>query len=206
MPSAPRVFEWQGDVNVGLGRYARAAESFEQSLALDDRQAGSATTSSPSPAIARAAPARPSIRCAGPSPWRPGSPRRTTCSGSACAMPVGSTRRCPRSAPRPRLSPGLLEVREARVDVLQARGDSAGAVDELAALAALEARAARARRRRRRRLRPGRAPRRRRAVAGPRRRALPAVERRLRGARRACGCGPPKAGDPVALDKAHGRA
>ncbi len=34
----PRVFEWQGDVNLDLGRFARAAEHYAQSVRLDDRQ------------------------------------------------------------------------------------------------------------------------------------------------------------------------
>ncbi|MEZ5418743.1 MAG: tetratricopeptide repeat protein [Vicinamibacterales bacterium] len=37
-PTSPRIFEWQGDVLLELGRYARAAERFERSVALDDRQ------------------------------------------------------------------------------------------------------------------------------------------------------------------------
>jgi tetratricopeptide (TPR) repeat protein len=38
-PSAPRVFEGHGGVNLGLARSERAAGRGEDSLALDDRQA-----------------------------------------------------------------------------------------------------------------------------------------------------------------------
>jgi tetratricopeptide (TPR) repeat protein len=136
-PTAPRVFEWQGDVNAGLGRHARAAERYEQSLALDDRQAE---------VFYKLAVARYREGRAGAAidPLR-----RAVALAPALAEAHYLLGISLRDAGRldeafaalnsaARLSPGLLEAREARVDVLQARGDVARAVDELAALAALE--------------------------------------------------------------------
>ena len=136
-PSAPRVFEWQGDVNAGLGRHARAADRYEQSLALDDRQAA---------VLYKLAVARYREGRAGAAidPLRRAIALAPTLAEAHYLLGVSL-----RDAGRlddalaslgtaARLAPGLLEVREARVDVLQARGDTARAADELAALAALE--------------------------------------------------------------------
>ncbi|MGD9902305.1 MAG: tetratricopeptide repeat protein [Vicinamibacterales bacterium] len=136
-PTAPRVFEWQGDVNAGLGRHARAAERYEQSLALDDRQADVFYKL----AVARyregraGAALEPLHRAIALSPglaeahYLLGLSLRDAGRLDDALAALGTAAR---------LAPGLLEVREARVDVLQARGDNARATDELAALSALE--------------------------------------------------------------------
>ncbi len=135
--TAPRVFEWQGDVNLGLGRFARAAERFEQSLALDDRQADVYYKL----AVARYREGRTSAAI---DPLR-----RAIVLSPALAEPHYLLGLSLRDAGRldealaaltaaARLAPGLLQAREARAGVLQARGNVARAVDDLEALAALE--------------------------------------------------------------------
>jgi tetratricopeptide (TPR) repeat protein len=136
-PTAPRVFEWQGDVNAGLERYARAAERYEQSLQLDDRQAEVFYKL----AVARYRDGRSGAAI---DPLR-----RALALAPAFAEAQYLLGLSLRDAGRAdealaalnaatRLSPGLLEAREARADVLQGRGQTARAVDELTALAALE--------------------------------------------------------------------
>jgi tetratricopeptide (TPR) repeat protein len=135
--TAPRVFEWQGDVNLGLGRYARAAERFEQSLSLDDRQAEvyyklAVARYREGRAGAAIEPLRRAIVLA-PSLAEPHyllglSLRDAGRLGESLAALTAAAR----------LSPGMLPAREARAEVLQARGDVSRAVDELEALAALE--------------------------------------------------------------------
>jgi tetratricopeptide (TPR) repeat protein len=136
-PSAPRVFEWQGDVNAGLGRHARAAESYAQSLVLDDRQAEvqyklAVARYREGRAGAALDPLRRAIALS------PGLAEAHYLLGVSLRDAGRLDEALSALGAAARLSPGLLEVREARVDVLQARGDSAGAADELAALAALE--------------------------------------------------------------------
>ncbi len=136
-PSAPRVFEIQGDVNLDLGRYARAAEKFEQSARLDDRQADVHYKL----AVARyregraGAAVEPLRRAIALTPEHAESHyllglclRDLARLDEAIAALTAAAR----------LAPGLLAVREARADVFQARGQTARAVDELNALAALE--------------------------------------------------------------------
>ncbi len=135
--TAPRVFEWQGDVNLGLGRYARAAERFEQSLSLDDRQAEvfyklavaryrEGRTGAAIDPLRRAIALAPTLAepqyLLGLSLRDSGRLDESLSALSAAA----------------KLSPGMLAAREARAEVLQARGDVSRAVDELEALAALE--------------------------------------------------------------------
>ena len=135
--TAPRVFEWLGDVNLGLQRYARAAEGFEQSLLLDDRQ-GEVYYKL---AVARYREGRAQAAI---EPLR-----RAIALVPALAEPHYLLGLSLRDAGRmdeslsaltaaTRLAPGMLAAREARADVLQTRGDVARAVDELMALAALE--------------------------------------------------------------------
>ncbi len=135
--TTPRVFEWQGDVNLGLGRFARAAERFEQSLALDDRQ----TEVYYKLAVARYREGR---TTAAIDPLR-----RAIVLSPALAEPHYLLGLSLRDAGRldealaelntaAKLSPGMLEPREARAGVLQTRGNLARAVDDLEALAALE--------------------------------------------------------------------
>lgn len=136
-PTAPRVFEWQGDVNAGLGRHARAAERYEQSLALDDRQAEvfyklAVARYREGRAGAAIDPLRRAVALA------PGLAEAHYLLGVSLRDAGRLDEAFTALNTAARLSPGLLEAREARVDVLQARGDSARAVDELAALAALE--------------------------------------------------------------------
>ena len=136
-PSAPRVFEWQGDVNLDLGRYARAAERFEQSARLDERQ----PVVHYKLAVARYREGRAG---AAVEPLRKALALAPEHAESHYLLGL-----CLRDLARldeaigalttaARLSPGLLAVREARADVYQARGQTARAVDELNALAALE--------------------------------------------------------------------
>ena len=135
--TSPRVFELQGDVSLGLGRFARAAERFEQSLALDDRQAEVYYKL----AVARYREGRPAAAI---DPLR-----RAIALGPALAEPQYLLGISLRDAGRfdealvalsaaAKLSPGMLAAREARADVLQLHGDLARAVDELTALATLE--------------------------------------------------------------------
>ena len=136
-PTAPRVFEWQGDVNAGLGRHARAAERYEQSLALDDRQAEvlyklAVARYREGRAGAAIDPLRRAVALA------PGLAEAHYLLGVSLRDAGRLDEAFTALNTAARLSPGLLEAREARVDVLQARGDTARAVDELAALAALE--------------------------------------------------------------------
>lgn len=136
-PSVPRVFEWQGDVNLDLGRYARAAERFEQSVRLDDRQAD--VHYKLAVAYYREGRAGAAVEPL----------RRAVALNAEHAEAHYLLGLCLRDLGRPdeattalataaRLAPGLLAVREARADVFQARGQTARAVDELDALAALE--------------------------------------------------------------------
>ncbi len=135
--TAPRVFEWLGEVNLGLQRYARAAEGFEQSLALDDRQAEVFYKL----AVARYREGRAQAAI---EPLR-----RAITLVPALAEPHYLLGLSLRDAGRldeslseftaaARLAPGLLAAREARAELLQSRGDVARSVDELMALAALE--------------------------------------------------------------------
>lgn len=136
-PTAPRVFEWQGDVNLDLGRFARAAERFEQSTRLDDRQADVHYKL----AVARYREGRAGAAV---------EPLRRAVALDAghaeahyllglCLRDLGRLDEATLAlAAAARLAPGLLAVREARADVFQARGQTARAVDELNALAALE--------------------------------------------------------------------
>jgi tetratricopeptide (TPR) repeat protein len=135
--TAPRVFEWQGDVNLGLGRFARAAERFEQSLALDDRQANvqyklavaryrEGRTGAAIDPLRRAIVLAPTLAEA---QYLLGLSLRDTgrLNEALAALNVAA-----------KIAPGMLEVREARASVLQTRGNVARAVDDLEALAALE--------------------------------------------------------------------
>lgn len=135
--TAPRVFEWQGDVNLDLGRFARAAERFEQSLALDDRQADVYYKL----AVARYREGRPGAAI---EPLR-----RAIVLAPTLAEPHYLLGLSLRDSGRldealtalnaaAKLSPAMLEAREARAGVLQARGSVSRAVDDLEALAALE--------------------------------------------------------------------
>lgn len=136
-PTAPRVFEWQGDVHLELARYARAAERFEQSVALDERQPDvhyklAVARYREGRAGAAVAPLRRALALA---------PRHAQAHYllGVCLRDLGRLGEAAASLDEAaRLSPGLLAVREARADVFQARGQTARAVDELNALAALE--------------------------------------------------------------------
>jgi tetratricopeptide (TPR) repeat protein len=136
-PTAPRVFEWQGDVSASLGRYARAAERFEQSLALDDRQAEVFYKL----AVARYREGRSGAAI---EPLRraltlsPGLAEAHYLLGVSLRDAGRLDEALTALGAAARLAPGLLEAREARADVLLARGDLARAVDELVALAAFE--------------------------------------------------------------------
>lgn len=135
--TAPRVFEWQGDVNLGLGRYARAAERFEQCLALDDRQADVYYKL----AVARYREGRtgaaidPLRRAIALAPTRP-EPHYLL--GLSLRDAGRFDEALDALATATKLSPALLDAREARAGVLQVRGQVTRAVDELEALAALE--------------------------------------------------------------------
>ena len=135
--TVPRVFEWQGDVNLGLGRFARAAQRFEQSLALDDRQ-GEVYYKL---AVARYREGRPGAAI---DPLRraialaPSLPEPHYLLGLSLRDAGRLDESLAALSAAAKLAPGLLAAREARAEVLQARGDTGRAVDELAALAALE--------------------------------------------------------------------
>ena len=136
-PSAPRVFEWQGDVNAGLGRHARAAERYQQSLQLDDRQAEvfyklAVARYRDGRSGAAIDPLRRALTLA------PGFAEAQYLLGISLRDAGRLDEALAALNAAARLSPGLLEAREARADVLQARGEVARAVDELNALAALE--------------------------------------------------------------------
>jgi tetratricopeptide (TPR) repeat protein len=136
-PSAPRVFEWQGDVNAGLGRHARAAERYEQSLALDDRQAEvlyklAVARYRDGRAGAAIDPLKRALALA------PGLAEAHYLLGVSLRDAGRLDEALTALGAATRLAPGLLPAREARVDVLQARGDVVRAVDELSAIAALE--------------------------------------------------------------------
>ena len=136
-PSVPRVFEWQGDVNLDLARYARAAERFEQSVRLDDRQADvhyklAVARYREGRAGAAVEPLRRAVAL------EPGHAEAQYLLG-LCLRDLGRLDEAMVAlAAAAKLAPGLLAVREARADVYQARGQTARAVDELDALAALE--------------------------------------------------------------------
>lgn len=135
--SAPRAFEYQGDVNLELGRYARAAERFEQSVTLDDRQPDvhyklAVARYREGRAGAAVDPVRRALALA------PSHAEAQYLLG-LCLRDLGRLAEAGAALDAAaRLSPGLLAVREARADVFQARGQTARAVDELNALAALE--------------------------------------------------------------------
>lgn len=136
-PTSPRVFEWQGDVQLQLGRFARAAERYAQSIGLDDRQPDvhyklAVARYREGRAGAAVDPLRRAVALAG------GHAQAHYLLG-VCLRDLG---RLDEAAAvldaAARLAPGLVAVREARADVFQARGQTARAVDELNALAALE--------------------------------------------------------------------
>lgn len=136
-PTAPRVFEWLGDVTLDLGRVARAAERYEESVRLDDRQPtvhyklGLARYRD-GRAGAALEPVRRALALA------PDVAEAHLLLG-LCLRDLGRLAEASDAlAAATRLAPGLLAVREARADVFQARGQTARAVDELNALAALE--------------------------------------------------------------------
>jgi tetratricopeptide (TPR) repeat protein len=136
-PSAPRVFEWLGDVSLDLGRYGRAAEHFGQSVRLDDRQADVHYKLG----VARyregraGAAVEPLRRAIGLAPAHAESHYLL----GLCFRDLGRLDEASTAlTAAARLAPGMLAVREARADVYQARGDLPRAVDELNALAALE--------------------------------------------------------------------
>jgi len=123
-PSAPRVFEWQGDVNAGLGRHARAAERFEQSLQLDDRQAEvfyklAVARYRDGRSGAAIDPLRRALTLA------PGFAEAHYLLGISLRDASRLDEALGELNAAAKLSPGLLEAREARADVLQARGEVA---------------------------------------------------------------------------------
>lgn len=136
-PTAPRVFEWLGDVQLDLGRFARAAERFEESLRLDDTQSDvhyklAVARYREGRAGAAVAPLRRAVELA------PAHAEAHYLLG-LCLRDLSRLDEASEAlATATRLAPGQLAVREARADVFQARGDVARAVDELNALAALE--------------------------------------------------------------------
>lgn len=136
-PTSPRVFEWQGDVHLELGRHARAAERYEQSVAIDDRQPDvhyklAVARYREGRAGAAVDPLRRAVALAG------GHAQAHYLLG-LCLRDLGRLDEAAAALDQAaRLAPGLLAVREARADVFQARGQTARAVDELNALAALE--------------------------------------------------------------------
>lgn len=135
--TAPRVFEWQGDVNLALQRFARAADCFTQSLALDDRQpavlyklgvaryrdgrAGAAVEP-----LRRAVALSPRLAEAH---YLLGVSLRDAGRDDEALVALGTAAR---------LSPGMLAAREVRAEVLLAHGRLSRAIDDLEALAALE--------------------------------------------------------------------
>ena len=165
-----------------LGRHARAAERYEQSLQLDDRQAEvfyklAVARYRDGRSGAAIDPLRRALTLA------PGFAEAQYLLGISLRDASRLDEALAALNAAARLSPGLLEAREARADVLQARGEVARAVDELDALAALEPDRAERAVAVGLGLRPGRPGRLGRGPRpGPRRRALPAVERGVRGA------------------------
>ncbi len=135
--SAPRVFEWQGDVNLGLGRYRRAADRFEQSLVRDDRQAEvhyklGVARYREGRAAAAIDPLRRAIALRGSMPeahYLLGLSLRDAGRVDEALVSLGTAIM---------QAPGLLVAREARADLLRLRGDISGQVDDLTALSALE--------------------------------------------------------------------
>ncbi len=136
-PSAPRVFEWQGDVNLDLGRFARAAENYDESARLDDRQPDvhykrAVARYRNGSAGAAIDPLRRAIALA------PEHAHAHYLLGVSLRDVARLDEASEALATAARLMPGLLAIREARADVFEARGQTARAVDELNALAALE--------------------------------------------------------------------
>ena len=136
-PTAPRVFEWLGDVNLTLTRYSRAADSFDQSLALDDRQAGVLYKL----AVARYREGRPATAI---DPLRRAVALAPELVEAHYLLGV-SLRDAGRNddallalATAIRLAPGMLAAREARADILRAQGRGSRSLDDLEALVALE--------------------------------------------------------------------
>lgn len=136
-PSVPRVFEWQGEVSLELRRFARAAERFEDSVRLDDRQPEVHYKL----AVARYMEGRagaaiaPVTRALGLAP----NLAEAHYLLGLCLRDLGRLAEADGAlANAARLAPGLVAAREARADVHLALGRTAPAVDELAALAALE--------------------------------------------------------------------
>ena len=136
-PTSPRIFEWQGDVLLELGRHARAAERFERSVALDDRQPDvhyklAVARYREGRAGAAVDPLQRTVALA------PGHAQAHYLLG-VCLRDLGRLDEAASALDAAaRLAPGLVAVREARADVFEARGQTARAVDELNALAALE--------------------------------------------------------------------
>lgn len=136
-PTAPRVFEWLGDVQLDMGRFARAAERYEESVRLDDTQADvhyklAVARYREGRAGAAIAPLRRAVDLA------PAHAEAYYLLG-LCLRDLSRLDEASEAlATATRLAPGQLAIREARADVFQARGDLARAVDELNALAALE--------------------------------------------------------------------
>jgi tetratricopeptide (TPR) repeat protein len=136
-PSAPRPLELLGDVNLALGRYERAAATYEQYLQLDDR----------SPTV---------LHKQGLALYRGGSPdkaiaplERATALAPRLAELHHLLGLCLRDSGRltdardaleaaTRLEPGLTAPREALAEVHVAIGHDRLAIDQLEALAALE--------------------------------------------------------------------
>jgi tetratricopeptide (TPR) repeat protein len=136
-PTATRPPEELGDLNYALGRYARAAESYQTFLRLDDRSA---------PVHYKLALAR----------YRDGKPAAAV---DALRLAIGISDRfaeahyllglCLKDSRSPReaqaaleravtLSPGLMAAREELADLYESAGRRRDAIDQLEALAALE--------------------------------------------------------------------
>ncbi|MFN7979885.1 MAG: tetratricopeptide repeat protein [Vicinamibacterales bacterium] len=136
-PTTPRAFEWQGDAHLALGRFARAADRYEQSVAIDERQPEvhyklAVARYREGRAGAAVEPLRRALTLA------PDHAEAHYLLG-LCLRDLGRLDEAARALDdAARLSPGLVAVREARADVFQARGQTARAVDELNALSALE--------------------------------------------------------------------
>ena len=136
-PTTPRAFEWQGDAQLALGRYARAADRYAQSVAIDERQPEvhyklAVARYREGRAGAAVEPLRRALTLA------PEHAEAHYLLG-LCLRDLGRLDDAGRALDEAaRLSPGLVAVREARADVFQARGLTSRAVDELNALSALE--------------------------------------------------------------------